>query len=107
MKNEKDVKKLEKMILDILQTVPETRDNDELLYINVCMKINPTIRVLRFDEVLLNTKALGIPQQETVERYRRKIQQYHSELHAKKHTENWRKQSEEEYKQYSKEYLSI
>lgn len=107
MKHEKDIKKLEKLVFDILQTTPETRNCDELLYVKVCIAINPDVRMLRLDEVLLNTKELGIPQLETVGRYRRKIQQYHPELSAKTYIAECRKKREEEFENYSREKLSV
>lgn len=107
MRLKRDFENLEKMIKDILITEPKTRNSDALLYIKVCMQLNPEARKMTFEDVILNTNELGLPTLATVGRYRRKIQQYHKELSAKAYIEACRKVKEEEFKEYSKKILNV
>lgn len=107
MKHEKDVKQLEKLIMDTLVTTPETRNCDELLYMKVCKSIVPDVGLLSAEYVLLNTKELGIPKIGTVGRYRRKIQQYHKELSAETYIAECRRKKEKEFENYSRKTLNV
>lgn len=65
---------LEKIVLEALEAVPETREDDYILLLEVCERINADIHGQSFMEALKNHKKLRIPNWKSVERCRRKIQ---------------------------------
>lgn len=73
-------KKLEDIIRPILEILPKTRDDDSLLYIEYCRKVNASVLGMRFEDVLEFRNRLGIKSIESVGRCRRKLQEKCPEL---------------------------
>lgn len=86
----------------VLQTVPESRNNDGLLISKVMELINPGIKGLKFNFVLENRRGLGLPTLETITRARRKVQRNHPELRAIKEVADARAGLEEEYRAFAR-----
>lgn len=72
------------LVEDALKSDPKLRDDDNLLYIKICQKLNPVVLGMEFSTVLEHRASLGIPSIETVGRCRRKLQEFNPELRASK-----------------------
>ena len=95
--------KTENIVKYVLTTYKDTRDDDFVLIYRVYKEINEgaMIREL-FCEVMLNHKEYGLPAFEGVTRARRKLQKDYPELRPSETIGKFRKQQEEEYRQYSR-----
>ena len=91
------------LVKDILEKVPETRNNDNLLYYRVCEKLNHVVLGLSFGMVLINQKEFNLPSIETVGRARRKVQEKYAHLRASDNVEAGRMLAEEVFREYAKE----
>lgn len=91
------------LVKEVLQDVQETRSSDDLLYIEVCGRINPTATSFPFQEILRHRKDLGFPPFESVRRARQKIQQHSPELCATEEAEGYRTVEEEKYRSYARQ----
>lgn len=96
------LKKTSDIVKQVLQEIPETRNSDDLLYVNVCNRINPSVCQYQFHVVLMNRKAFNLPPFESVRRSRQKIQQHFPELAASETIEGFRVVKEEEYRDYAR-----
>ena len=77
------LKTVENMVLDVLVSNPDARDDDMRLYFYVCTDCITATHGradLSFEEVMTNYKELGCPGFESVRRTRQKIQAIHPEL---------------------------
>ena len=79
---------------------PQSRDDDYLLYNLVCKACDIDTSTIAFDEALLNRKELGIPNWESVSRYRRKLQEINPELRRNAYSKRQKRQ--EEFKAYAR-----
>ena len=101
MNKSKELKTTTELVKHILETVPETRNSDTLLYYRVCDAIDSKSLGLSFGYVLLSMNELKLPGFETVRRSRQKIQQTHPEL-AGKEVEGHRMMNEEVFREYAR-----
>ena len=101
MNKAKELKTTTNLVKHILETVPETRNSDTLLYYRVCDAIDSKSLGLSFGYVLLSMNELKLPGFETVRRSRQKIQQTHPEL-AGKEVEAYRMMNEEVFREYAR-----
>lgn len=85
-----------------LEVAPETRSNDDLLYLYVCNMINPSVMVQPFHAVLAQRKSLNLPTFETVRRTRQKIQAESPELSGTKECRKARKELEAEFREFAR-----
>lgn len=85
---------------EILTSIPETRNDDQLLYFETCKKYNPDIASMSFRSVITNLDMLGLPSEGSVTRSRRKLQELHKELRATKETTNARYEKFKEVLEY-------
>lgn len=93
--------KLNDMVESVLQSFPETRDDDFLLYGYVCHNMMkgtkfPNVWNMTFGYICSNHLQLELPSYESVTRMRRKIQESNAELRG--HGYNRRKERAEEYR---------
>ena len=95
------LKKLEKVVREILKESPRTRGDDDLLYINVLDKMDVKLTDLSAESFLLNYRKLGIPTIESVGRCRRRLQAINEELKPTPQIELKRKRLEHSYYNYS------
>ena len=90
------------LVKDILTNVPDTRDDDDLLYVNVCKKISPMVCSQPFQTVLLMRNSLGVPPFESVRRARQKLQASYPELRGTDEVSGWRAYNEEVVRDYAR-----
>ncbi len=99
----KRIKGTEKLVKQILQEVPETRNSDMMLYCHVCKRIDSSALSKPFIFVLLNLKHFGLPPIGSVGRARRKLQNAFPELAANADVEAQRDVNEGIVKNYAKQ----
>ena len=91
------IKTVEIRVKELLENVPETRNNDELLYVTYL----ETYHYINFNKnVFVNYKEYGLPSFKTVERIRRDMQSKDSSVEAESSTQNNREYAEAECKEY-------
>ena len=82
--------KVEDIVYQVLKEVPEARKDDFVLVAEVYNKINPEIKYLKFSEVMLAHKELGLPYFESISRARRRLQNIFEELRPSKEVQEAR-----------------
>ena len=102
MNKANELKTTTKLVKHILETVPETRSSDTLLYYRVCDAIDSKTLGLSFGYVLLSMNELKLPGFETVRRSRQKMQEKHPELACDSTVAAYRKMNEEAYREYAR-----
>ena len=97
------------LVKSILEEKPDTRNSDELLYVEVLETYSDRMDVdvcnYPFASALKNLKAWGIPSMKTVERCRRKVQSDFPKLAANDTVEGFRAIKEQEVKRWAKETI--
>lgn len=94
------IQKVSNIVKEILERNKATRDNDNLLYVEVIYAIKPEVVNSNFRYVLSNANFLGLPPFETVSRCRRKLQRTYTELKASKEVEEGRAKKLDEVLDY-------
>lgn len=87
------IEKTEVYVKKALEKRPETRDDDNLLYLDVIEQINPALTNVNFKLNFATAKSQKLPAYETITRCRRKLQEQYPELAE---TEEARKAREEQ-----------
>ena len=90
----------ERLVLSILENVPQTRNSDQLLYLTVIEQIGRGNSNKPISEILLNLEELGLPCFETVRRSRQKIQAEREDLRACDKVQDYREEREESFRRY-------
>ena len=98
----KNIRQTQELVHQILETVPQTRNSDMLLYYHVCLEIDKTVLKLPFWLVLLDLKQYGLPPIASVGRARRKLQRDCPELRADDKVKDQRTENEEIVKDYAR-----
>lgn len=93
------LKKLEKIVEEILKNDELSRKDDCYLILQVVSKLYPNEIGKKFETVMFNAKNKGISF-ESITRCRRKLQEKNSELRDKETVKN-RKEKQKEYIKYS------
>lgn len=96
-----NIKKTSELVKKILETVPETRNSDMLLYYRVCETLNNEALSAPFGMVILELKKRKLPGFETVRRSRQKIQREFPELAGCSAVEAHRTLNEEKFRDYA------
>ena len=98
-----NLKKTNGLVLDLLESNPDTRNSDDYLYSLVCEKIATTNGVdydrLTHREALLQRRLLKFPSYVTVCRARRRLQVKYPHLAAKEDVEVYRSLNEDAYRE--------
>ena len=105
MSKSQELKTTTELVKQILETVPQTRNDDNLLYYRVCDAIDSDVLGFSFGWVLMSMKELNIPSIETVGRCRRKLQNQYPELRANETVEGFRELNEQTFREYAKEIV--
>lgn len=95
------LKNVESNVRIILETCPETRNNDFKLISKYYWYFCDFDFRKSFFKVLENAKELNLVPFESITRARRKLQSEHEELQAVKEVQEKRKEREEEFKEYA------
>ena len=98
----KKIKIVEETVLDVLLESEEARRDDFILISKTLEKTNPETVNMTIEQVLLNSKKLGIPSFASITRARRKLFKKYPQLCPEDIKRN-RKNEAEQYKKYSKE----
>lgn len=96
-----ELTRVSEIVKHILETEPETRNNDGLLYVKVCQYFNPSIDLFPFGVVMANLNSYNLPPAETVRRARAKIQAKNEHLQANKTVKEYRAENELKYKAFA------
>lgn len=102
MKKLNELKTISKIVKEALEESPEARNDDCLLYVIVCGRINPDVYSSGFAEVMANRAFLKIPAPETVRRSRQKIQAEFPELSGTKDCQKARKEFETDFREFAR-----
>ena len=86
----KHLRQTNKLVTDILESCPATRNSDNLLYLTVIESIGKGNSDKPISTILLNLDELGIPCFETVRRTRQKIQAEREDLQANPTVQDFR-----------------
>lgn len=97
----KYLKKLQKLVKEVLVDFPKTRGDDDLLYTKVLQKLKVNLSDYNAKDFILCYRKLGIPTIETVGRCRRKIQAANEELKPTPQIGLKRKKLENSYYNYA------
>ena len=88
---------IEIRVREILETYPETRSNDNLLYVKYIKEYH----YIDFNEdTFINYEEYGLPSYKSIERARRKIQNEKFVCRASETVENERREAEKQYQDY-------
>ena len=98
----KNIRRTSDIVKDILENVPEARNSDDLLYINVCKKVSPMVCNQPFQTVMLMRDELSSPPFESVRRSRQKLQASYPELRASDDVEAQRLVNEDIVRDYAR-----
>lgn len=96
------IKTIQNEVKHVLMHDPATRNNDQLLYIRVCERLNPHVTSRCFKDVLLNLNDLHLPTIESVGRCRRKLQADNPTLRANDKVKGFRNKLEAEFREYAR-----
>lgn len=102
MKKFSELISISKSVKLALEVAPETRSNDDLLYLYVCNMINPSVMIQPFHAVLAQRKSLNLPTFETVRRARQKIQAKFPDLSGNEECIKARKELEAEFREFAR-----
>lgn len=98
-----ELKKLKELVIETLKELEFTRGNDDLLYMNVLIKINAKshnsnlITEMSVSNFFTNRKRYGFPTYESVSRCRRKAQEENPKLRATEKVQESRRLKEEKF----------
>lgn len=95
------LKYISEIVKHLLETEPQTRNNDGLLYVRVCEYFNPSIACFPFGVVMANQKQYDLPPAESVRRARAKLQAKNEHLRACETVQKYRTENETKYKAYA------
>lgn len=93
---------LEKVVKEVLESDPTTRDDNFKLYAKVVIDICGIKNSNSFIEVMFNHSQYDLPPMESVTRTRRAVVNKFPELSSSAQVKDFRKSQEKEYAKYSK-----
>ena len=100
------IRKLSKLVYELLVNVPACRNSDNILYWRVLCAIGSEngidVSKMSVPALLFHMKEYGLPSIESVGRARRKVQELYPELCASADVEASRMVLEEEYRDYAR-----
>ena len=103
-----ELKNLSEIVIETLKQFDFTRGDDDLLYLNVLIKLDAKIPTenlivdMRLSDFFTNRKRYGFPSFESVSRCRRKAQEEFPDLRPPKKVQEARRVQEEKFYDYSK-----
>lgn len=95
--------RVEDRVLDVLETSPEARERDDILFVEVYEGINPIVVNMPFWKVMKHRQEYGLPTLESIRRARQIIANKRPDLDCSKRTRKGRDAAEEEYREYARE----
>lgn len=95
------IEKTEKYVENALRNRPKTREDDNLLYIDVIRQIDPALVNVNFLMTFENARAKKLPAYETISRCRRKLQEKYPELEETLEVKSQREEQQMNMFEYS------
>lgn len=89
------------LVKEVLEENEKARNSDNILYVQVCYMLNPSVARLPFGEVMVRLDAYGLPPFESVRRTRQKIQAERPDLRPCDEVELFRAENETAYKEFA------
>lgn len=102
MPKTKELKAVTEIVKDVLTNIPETRNNDDKLYMHVINAQHKGIIGMTVAGFLVGRRAWGVAGFETVRRARQKIQAIYPELAASESCNEARKDIETEFREFAR-----
>lgn len=99
----KEIRAVQNVVQSVLYDIPETRDNDTLLYLEVCSRFNPIAVNMPFANVLKNRSDFNLPKMESVRRSRQKLQSKYEKLRPSREVAKYRAENCEIMREYANE----
>ena len=99
----RELKAVSEIVKSVLSCIPETRNDDDLLYMHVINIQNPGIIGMTVVEFLTGRKEWGVSGFETVRRARQKIQALYPDLSGNTSCREARKEYEAEFREFARE----
>lgn len=97
------IKDVKKNVERILESWPETRSSDGLLYYAYGLNVlGSDMTTLRAADMLINRKQYNLPTLEAVRRARQKVQAERHDLAGDSQVEGYRRLNEEEYEEFAR-----
>lgn len=102
-----ELKQLKEIVIETLKQFDFTRGNDDLLYLNVLIKLDAKIPTenlivdMRLADFFTNRKRYGFPSFESVTRCRRKVQEENADLKPCEKVQAARLKQEDEFYKWS------
>jgi len=87
-----------KEVENLLETKPETRDSDDVLYFSLITSLQPGLTTY---DVFVHRERYGLPPYESVRRSRQKLQANRPDLRGSKKVRELRREREEEYLEFA------
>jgi len=79
----------------ILEMDSEARDDDFILYLDVCKRYTDVpVWAVSFEEAMINRKEYGLPSYEAITRARRRVQQKYPELRGNRYEKRMERQAD-------------
>ena len=108
----KRIIEITKLVKMILEECPETRDDDNLLWLEAIREVaykRDCVYALDWgiSSIMRNIRLLGFPSFETVSRARRKLQEQYPELRGRERIQRERAKHEKKFKEYARNGISI
>ena len=93
--------KVEPLVKEVLEEIPETRADDFLLVLEVYRRLEPEVTDLNFEEVMRNHHAYRLPYFESIRRSRPKLQNKYPNLLPPQEVQEARMEEEAEFRAYA------
>lgn len=95
------MEKVETLVRNSLERNKSTREDDNLLYIDVIYQIDPALVNVNFKMNFMNARKLGLPAFESVSRARRKLQSENENLRGSSENQKAREERQIDMFEYS------
>lgn len=93
------------IVEDVLRYNSKARNSDDLLYVEVCKRIDAKHINQPFEDIILNRKEYGYPAYTYVARVGRRLREKNPTLAGSDNVEGYRKNNEEVFREYAKESI--
>ena len=89
------------LVKEVLEENEKARNSDNILYVQICYMLNPSVAQLPFGEVMFYLDRYGLPPFESVRRTRQKLQAERPDLRPNDEVALFRAENETAYKEFS------
>ena len=100
-----ELKKIKDLVFETLREGETFRENDDLLYMNVCIKVfshnDRCLTTMTVGDFFTNRKRYGLPSFESVRRSRQKVMEEHPEMKPCEKVLEARKRNEENFYKFA------